>query len=540
MFSQLTSLASKFSLDNLQNPQGDSAPPLSVEDARSAQPDPADDFSARRAAPSAPHHDNSDELVAAVQQIQDLEASIQKLRRDLKSSSKIVDDKLSQISDLEEELNVQRAVNKEITGKYQSLLSSSATSKATICSLQEEVSTLRSQLTAEQSVTAELRIKLAASAAISVDSSSGAGVSDDSTPKKTPKKVVKKKKTVVDSENVAAVASPTTDAHSSLAVNTDEDKSSRLAAELETALARIAVLEKSLAESVAQNEFGADGASLRIRELADHVAQSELQVQNAVAQAASSQREAEARIVQADEKLSRLQQQLAEKESSHREEIARLGQDRREAEEALLLKLNESSRIISEKEERITEVTTKFTTLTDKAKDYVKKYSEAKSTIANLEESKAALSEELGRTYQQLVSTLPFHFFPFRYYNEITDCLVQESRESELLALKLKFDAQDAMTSSQRSAAHDLGDKLAETQRELQRTKAALQDSRNTIEVMARDAAEAEQAVKEANDRAGAVQAQLAQQKQEREKELVDALAAKVGGLRCTVLVRMR
>ena len=89
------------------------------------------------------------------------------------------------------------------------------------------------------------------------------------------------------------------------------------------------------------------------------------------------------------------------------------------------------------------------------------------------------------------------------------------------------------MTSSQRSAAQDLGDKLAETQRELQRAKAALQDSRNTIEVMQRDASEAEQAVKEAADRAAVMQAQLVQQKQEREKELVEALAIKVSDVHC-------
>lgn len=57
-----------------------------------------------------------------------------------------------------------------------------------------------------------------------------------------------------------------------------------------------------------------------------------------------------------------------------------------------------------EKDERIAELTSKLASLTEKAKDYIKKYSDAKQQIANLENSNAKLTSDLVSLGQAKVS----------------------------------------------------------------------------------------------------------------------------------------
>lgn len=78
---------------------------------------------------------------------------------------------------------------------------------------------------------------------------------------------------------------------------------------------------------------------------------------------------------------------------------------------------------------------------------------------------------------------------------------LQEAKESEIVGLKLKLNAHDDMSSSQRNTVQEITERLAEVQRELQRCKTSLQDSNNTIEVLQRDLRETEESLAQANAR---------------------------------------
>lgn len=58
--------------------------------------------------------------------------------------------------------------------------------------------------------------------------------------------------------------------------------------------------------------------------------------------------------------------------------------------------------------------------------------------------------------------------------------------------MRLQLEARDAASSMQRGSVHDLTERLAEAQRELQRSRQSAQDGQNMVEVLQRDLQEAE------------------------------------------------
>ncbi len=64
------------------------------------------------------------------------------------------------------------------------------------------------------------------------------------------------------------------------------------------------------------------------------------------------------------------------------------------------------------------------------------------------------------------------------------------------MSLRLKFEAQTSLINTSKTSSEELSNRCDELQRELLRCKLALQDSKNTIEVLERDLRESDDAIK--------------------------------------------
>lgn len=88
------------------------------------------------------------------------------------------------------------------------------------------------------------------------------------------------------------------------------------------------------------------------------------------------------------------------------------------------------------------------------------------------------------------------------------------------MKMRLKLESQDSTCDSQKNTIHDLTEKLAETQRELQRCKESLQDGQNMVDVLQRDVKEAEGVAEGLRDQLVAADARATELAAEHEEEL--------------------
>ena len=72
------------------------------------------------------------------------------------------------------------------------------------------------------------------------------------------------------------------------------------------------------------------------------------------------------------------------------------------------------------------------------------------------------------------------------------------------MKMRLKLESQDSVCESQKDTIRDLTEKVAETQRELQRCKDSLQDGQNMIDVLQRDVKEVEGVAEELREQKAA------------------------------------
>lgn len=94
-------------------------------------------------------------------------------------------------------------------------------------------------------------------------------------------------------------------------------------------------------------------------------------------------------------------------------------------------------------------------------------------------------------------------------------------QESEIVKMRLKMEAHDEVNSSQRSAVHELAEKLAESQRELLRCRASLQDGENMIEVLQRDVSDAEALVQTLRNELSESQARQSNANESHQQEIL-------------------
>lgn len=328
------------------------------------------------------------------EKISQLEMTIHDLNIDLESKSAALQAATMEVVSLREELRAQRSGAKELAARYQAQCDAAAAEAKRAGALSDRVRALQEQLDANNATCDDLRRQVAAAAA-------------DSAAEVTPKKAVKKvkKKKTAEEDGVDAT---------STAVAEDGARLQEMRADYEGRLAaltaQIADLER--AARTAEHALGSQAGEIATQNASSSIAI--LSLEQSLADVKDRSKE-DLELLLA--KVQKLEGLAAVAEAEFRSKYAALT-ERNETlqEESLLLcqqlakKETECEELVDEgkraamlKDAKIAELSNKLTTLTEKAKDYVKKFSEAKAQIVSIEDANRKLSEELAQTYSAKV-----------------------------------------------------------------------------------------------------------------------------------------
>ena len=440
MFSQFTQLASKFSLDNLQDEPKDTSgvaastttPPVaqggsnvSSRHASKAGITAIDEINHHiPAPPNAPGFQYNDDK----REVEQLQAVLHNLKEEFRANKSSLSSANAEIDRLQEELRVETSANKDLYSRYQSLLSTNAAESATIRSLRDEINLLQTQLMTEKSSVEDLKGQLAVRATPVPEENIHDAVD---TPKKTPKKIVKKKKNIsADASDV--LSSPSVDVTQSISISQSTESlnsntteiTAQYEAELSALRNSLQNLEDDTAQSLQKSEEKhrktQSEMTQRICTLQEDIARlhQELNEKENIVTSLTSEngkvvsdaaekyqkihQEFSRRIIsleelstEKDNRISALNSKYQNADQDFTDRILTLKQQCDEKDCILSTANSDYQRIVSEKDQKINELTLKFSGLTEKAKDYVKKFSEAKNTISSLEEMKAKLTEDI-------------------------------------------------------------------------------------------------------------------------------------------------
>lgn len=324
-------------------------------------------------------------------------------------------------SSLREELKTERAGSRELATRYKALCESSSVDVKQVGVLTDRVKALQDQLAAESATCEDLKKQLSV---ISIPAA-------EETPKKVVKKVKKKKAAAVPASPMGEPDSvPASPAGSEPATPIkypapEQSASDELLGDMKRSMQQLKQRYEEEVEQLTAQARGLENAAQSAED--DYCARlSECSAQNATSAAA---------ILSLEQTVSELKEQAKVETEQLMDKIQRLQQEAQEAEEAADLKYRammernetlqdessllcqrlakseseggskdgEYSRLIADKDAKISDLSTKLSTLTEKAKDYVKKYSEAKMQIANFDEVKNKLTKELTEVTQSKV-----------------------------------------------------------------------------------------------------------------------------------------
>lgn len=431
MFSQLTSFANKLSLDNLQDDDNDQSAV-----AAATAPDEGGGVSSLLGLHasivmlqtlftqictvdglSQSMSRSSRQPVADTEKITQLQRQVHDLRADLDAKTLALEAASQEVSTLRDELRIERTGSRELALRYRSLVDSAAEEAKRMEKLSATVAQLETRLAEETAACEDLKQQLSGL-------STPLAAADD-TPKKVVKKVKKKKLAVA--SPVAGDTAPTSPSAVADDAGVQASNIGSASEELQESMLEIkrkydSNIEELNSEiiNLKQTALAAEREyKLRLDDLLAEKSKSFNSMSSLEQKAMEEKELSKQDIKQLQTKVQQLELAAANAESDFQSKFSALTERNEllQDESSLLcqrlakketeceVKDEEYNQVLAQKDAKISEISTKLATLTEKAKDYVKKYSDAKAMIASFDEVKSKLTAQLEEVTLSKVPT---------------------------------------------------------------------------------------------------------------------------------------